>query len=361
MKKISKKLLLLTALISSTVLTVDNVYAGKGDDVNKDNKPPIIDYSINNSGVLFNTIEESNKTSYEYFPLINIQLSDKESGIKEVIINGKPIYTEKSSNIHIPYRPDSSKGSFNIKVKDVEGNITHKVIDYTPYILHIEKEDKEPTINPVFDSSINTLKSISIKLNALYDKGIIETRYALGTFTIPEMRNKSLVNNDTFNVTKNGIYTIYIKDTSGKEIVKEFTVKNVNENILEKTPELATYFNDISWVERSGILSLSLLQKKESFKNITKEKRDEVFKQLENTLAEDYRWNNQSKSIYDQYVCHVGFASDKSDWNLEPQRPVVKAIDLLLSSCNPPINGAIPKTDVNTFVFDKTKLLFNKK
>ena len=42
-----------------------------------------------------------------------------------------------------------------------------------------------------------------------------------------------------------------------------------------------------------------------------------------------------SPGMFDQLVCHAIGAPNKDSWNLEPWRPVVEFLDLLLTGCNP--------------------------
>lgn len=178
---------------------------------------------------------------------------------------------------------------------------------------------------------------------------IIENENISAT-TYQTNEEKLIKNNSIFNIVRSSTYNTYLK---GQEEINKSIVRN-------EVIDLTNYFSDIKWIERKGVLSLSLLQKKDAFNEITIEKRDKVFAKLEETFSNDYRWNNQSKSIYDQYICHVSFASSKVDWNLEPQRPVVDSWNLISLSCNPPIDGTVPKTNSSTFIFEPSKLLFNK-
>lgn len=42
-----------------------------------------------------------------------------------------------------------------------------------------------------------------------------------------------------------------------------------------------------------------------------------------------------SATMFEQLVCHATFAPDKHTWNLEPWRPDVGAVDVILAGCNP--------------------------
>ncbi|MPM11663.1 hypothetical protein SDC9_58013 [bioreactor metagenome] len=48
-------------------------------------------------------------------------------------------------------------------------------------------------------------------------------------------------------------------------------------------------------------------------------------------------WTNatQTQSLNDQYWCHADFAKNKTNWNLEPWRPIVSWSTMISKSCNP--------------------------
>lgn len=96
-----------------------------------------------------------------------------------------------------------------------------------------------------------------------------------------------------------------------------------------------TYFSSLSWITRSGVLSLSCSPK------------NPWTVSLEGSWGEAVRFfqyhpmytaiNNPSKydSMYNQYKCHAEFARGiKTPWNIEPAKANKSYSDWMTSGCN---------------------------
>ena len=89
------------------------------------------------------------------------------------------------------------------------------------------------------------------------------------------------------------------------------------------------YFNQVSWIERDGIISLSIDHKKVGLFEIS-----DAFRTIEELHNGDSYWQNRD-SLYAQFACHVQFAQTKNPWNLEPHRTTTSLLTTILNLCNP--------------------------
>lgn len=99
------------------------------------------------------------------------------------------------------------------------------------------------------------------------------------------------------------------------------------------------YFEKIEWIDRKGILSLSIYPKFPAFKKgdgkLDEQRIKHSFDVIESEYAVDEKWNN-TDSMRVQYECHVYFAGDgKVPWNIEPHRTESRFLETVLNSCNP--------------------------
>ena len=89
------------------------------------------------------------------------------------------------------------------------------------------------------------------------------------------------------------------------------------------------YYNQVSWITRDGLISLSIDHKKVGLFEIS-----DSFRILEEMFSNDANWSNRD-SLYAQFACHVQFAQSKNPWNLEPSRTTTSLITTIFNLCNP--------------------------
>lgn len=98
---------------------------------------------------------------------------------------------------------------------------------------------------------------------------------------------------------------------------------------------LTLYFNQIAWITRDGVLSLSLDPTTKVRTDRTE--LDTAWGYLSNTevgLGQDSRWSNDP-CFYWQYLCHFQYAKYKSVWNLEPSSTADSFAYVVARGCNP--------------------------
>ncbi|WP_252502141.1 DUF2599 domain-containing protein [Sporosarcina sp. Marseille-Q4943] len=99
------------------------------------------------------------------------------------------------------------------------------------------------------------------------------------------------------------------------------------------------YFEKIEWINRNGMVSLSIYPKFPVFNNedgqLDEQHIKRSFDVIEVEHGEDEKWDN-TESMRAQYECHVYFARDsKVPWNIEPHRTESRFVETVLKSCNP--------------------------
>lgn len=101
---------------------------------------------------------------------------------------------------------------------------------------------------------------------------------------------------------------------------------------------LFTYFSEVKWIDRGSFKSLSLSQKPylTNANNLALDrvKRIDAWDKVLKFHGNDPQWSN-TNGMKNQFNCHYDFATKKSDWNLEPQRPNVSYFSTILAGCNP--------------------------
>lgn len=117
----------------------------------------------------------------------------------------------------------SSNQTVNIMVKDAAGNTNSRSVV-------IDKIDKvAPTLAPSQSPTNPIDGSVTITPNASDANGINTSSYkfAAGSQNISYFAIGGTPFETTFNVTKNGTYTVYVKDNAGNENVSQITVSNI--------------------------------------------------------------------------------------------------------------------------------------
>ncbi|GAA0234549.1 DUF2599 domain-containing protein [Metaclostridioides mangenotii] len=127
---------------------------------------------------------------------------------------------------------------------------------------------------------------------------------------------------------------IYAESKHLQEL-NEGTMFNVNSraNIIK-----GKYFNWIKWINRDGLISLSISPTK-NFLNITSKSAyaaavTESWGIIKRNHSGDKRWKN-TKSMEMQYKCHAYLVKFKNPWNIEPCRTETDYNKVVLGKCNP--------------------------
>jgi len=105
----------------------------------------------------------------------------------------------------------------------------------------VENIDKEPPSVELTPSTTDpTNKDVVVSVN-IADKDVEVKKYASGNQTSSYFANGgTALSGDSFNVTANGTYTVYVKDKAGNETVKTITISNID----KVAPNPATFEAD---------------------------------------------------------------------------------------------------------------------
>ena len=102
---------------------------------------------------------------------------------------------------------------------------------------------------------------------------------------------------------------------------------------------LNKYFDSIKWINRDGMISLSIKPSKD-FRNlpVDSSKRsallEESWQIILRNYSSDSKWKNTT-SMKGQYICHASYANSKSAWNIEPDRTETNFKNISSKLCNP--------------------------
>lgn len=105
------------------------------------------------------------------------------------------------------------------------------------------------------------------------------------------------------------------------------------------TTELTTYFEYVGWIDRDGVISLSL-DPVDAVRN-TSSSMESAWTALENPengVSVDANWPTAPQNLQTfrwQYDCHFTFAKTKDYWNLEPSRAADNYLAVIFGKCNP--------------------------
>lgn len=105
------------------------------------------------------------------------------------------------------------------------------------------------------------------------------------------------------------------------------------------TSELTTYFDYVGWIERDGVISLSL-DPVDTVRNTLSSMQSAwtALEKPENGVSTDAYWPTESSNLQTlrwQYDCHWTFAKTKDYWNLEPSRTASNYLAVIMGKCNP--------------------------
>lgn len=105
-------------------------------------------------------------------------------------------------------------------------------------------------------------------------------------------------------------------------------------------PTYSSYFSSGTWINRDGLISLSMKHKKYLFSGSTNDRAMKVgdsWNKLKAKHSGNAKWKN-TNGMRDQYYCHYGtIGAAKNPWNLEPARKDVGYAMTVRYGCNPPL------------------------
>lgn len=110
--------------------------------------------------------------------------------------------------------------------------------------------------------------------------------------------------------------------------------------LLMETTYYSTYFNSFEWINRGGTYPISLSLNHTSYFYDGPSQYDlgvrtlDAWDKVQSIHSGNSNWSN-SAGLEDQFICHVGFASSKNPWNIEPSRPDVSYPATVANLCNP--------------------------
>ena len=105
------------------------------------------------------------------------------------------------------------------------------------------------------------------------------------------------------------------------------------------TSDLITYFDYVGWIDRDGVISLSL-DPVDAVRNTYSSMQSAwtALEKPENGVSTDANWPTESANLQTlrwQYDCHWTFAKTKDYWNLEPSRTANNYLAVIMGECNP--------------------------
>lgn len=117
-----------------------------------------------------------------------------------------------------------------------------------------------------------------------------------------------------------------------------YVINNVTSKTRD-TSELTTYFDYVGWIDRDGVISLSL-DPVDAVRNTTSsmESAWTALENPDNGVSTDANWPTEAANLQTlrwQYDCHWTFAKTKDYWNLEPSRTADNYLAVILGECNP--------------------------
>ena len=131
---------------------------------------------------------------------------------------------------------------------------------YGPNVNYIKISFQSNNNWSVPTSKVRNVKLFGQLYNSFYDvnlnisgSNIVEYKYALGTKNISYFENNGTdIDDNTFRVTKNGTYTVYIKDYVGNEVIKTIVIDKIVDGSedgpyrIEAIEDLVNLSNNVS-------------------------------------------------------------------------------------------------------------------
>lgn len=104
--------------------------------------------------------------------------------------------------------------------------------------------------------------------------------------------------------------------------------------VIYSNNSFSTWFSSGSWITRDGAISLSLKHTGWASLGVSTGMITWSWNTVKAKFSSSSNWYNET-GMHEQYLCHVNFAANKSEWNLEPWRPAVGYAKTIAASCNP--------------------------
>lgn len=150
----------------------------------------------------------------------------------------------------------SSIGTYSVYVKDAAGNETVETI----YVDNIDKAEPSISLGSPPSSWISSSATISATITTGSKTGsgnspISVKKYVKGSYTtanFPISESSNLNSDNTFPITSNGTYTVYVKDAAGNSSVKTISTTYIDTD----KPTISGDF-DNNWVKGSKVISFT--------------------------------------------------------------------------------------------------------
>ncbi|MBP1309299.1 alpha-tubulin suppressor-like RCC1 family protein/ubiquitin [Paenibacillus sp. 1182] len=150
---------------------------------------------------------------------------------------------------------------------------------YKPQPVKIEETDTvPPNIELKLSNTDPTKEDLKVTVNVTDEKGIAQIKWAMGEQTAAYFKNggSDITATPSFIVSANGVYTVWAKDTSENENVKNIVVENIDKtpptnpsvvvsgNIMTIVPGNDSFgidktlyqLNDGGWISYTGVVTL---------------------------------------------------------------------------------------------------------
>jgi len=140
---------------------------------------------------------------------------------------------------------------------------------------------------------------------------------------------------------EDALYAVYTdEELEKRKEDKTMEDENINPSLRAiKSKGFSSYYKSSKWINRSGVVSLSIQPKMNAWTgssyagNIFKQK--DRWDVLVKKHSGSKKWKN-SASLKAQLNCHADLAkSAKTPWNLEPHRTTTNYAKVLAKACNP--------------------------
>lgn len=168
---------------------------------------------------------------------ISLVATDEGSGVNSIILPNGAVVTAASVTYTV-----SVNGIYNFTIIDNTGNIRT-----IPVTVSNISTSSDITVTPV-NIVANDGSNVTITINISGSTSLSTMKWASGTYDIEYFKtNGTVFTDNTFSVSVNGTYTVYIEDASGNRVTKTFTVSNINsdDNPTIENPSDDTDLSDI--------------------------------------------------------------------------------------------------------------------
>lgn len=89
------------------------------------------------------------------------------------------------------------------------------------------------------------------------------------------------------------------------------------------------YFNDVTWIQREGVWSLSISPKSFVRRSFSIDILMKSWDELKKKFSNDIQWSQYKENedvLFEQYKCHFFKAKLKEYWNIEPYRESIDGL-----------------------------------